>query len=173
MNVIDENNKTNLVTQGATTTVLSAYFHTAYVSMVPWFLAAIPLIILDLNYGRKRAKMRKETVTINKSVRMTLDKTLSYICWIMLSTTLSMAFGYDWIKFVIMAIIYGLEVLSVIRAYLFCKGIIVKDAVLIRTFLKYIWYRLTGQKEDFKDLIPDNTKMKDDNYGENGTEKVH
>lgn len=160
MNIIDENNKSNMITQGTTTAVFSTYFHTAYIAMIPWFVAAIPLIIIDLKYGREKARRRYEKtknpddkVTLNKSVRMTIDKSFSYICWIMLSTTLSMAFDCNYIKYGIMGIIYGLEVISIIRSYLQLKGYEVNEIAMLRLLIKLIWNKITGTQEDFKDII--------------------
>ena len=169
MNVVEENNKANMVTQGTTTAVFGAYFHTAYLSMLPWLFAAIPLILIDLNLGRKKAKLRyakthknEDKVTINKSVRMTIDKTFSYICWIMLSTSLAIAFSCDVVKYVIMAIIYGLEVWSILRSYLLTKGFEVSDVDLFRLLCKLVWNKLTGMQEDFKTIIKEKENDKND-----------
>lgn len=66
MNVIEENNRMNMVTQGTTTAIMTGYFYSAYVAMLPWFAAAIPLILLDLKLGRAKARHRGEEVTVNK-----------------------------------------------------------------------------------------------------------
>ena len=148
MNVIDEGNRMNMVTQGTTTVIMGSYFYSAYVAMLPWFIAAVPLILIDLRLGRKKARMKGEKVTINKSVRMTIDKTFSYICWIMLSTTLAMAFDEVSIKFVIMGVIYGLEVISALNSWFITKGINVNEIEMFRILFKFLWKRLTGEDEE-------------------------
>lgn len=154
MNVIEENNRINMLTQGTTTAVMTGYFYSAYVAMLPWFAAAIPLILLDLNLGRAKARQRGEEVTLNKSIRMTLDKSFSYICWIMLSTTLSMAFDTMAIKICIMAIVYGLEVVSTVKAWLIVKfKLDVDEKEMLRVICKWIWHKFTGGEEDFKSII--------------------
>lgn len=158
MNVIDEGSKMNMVTQGTTTVIMGSYFYSAYVAMLPWFIAAVPLILIDLRLGRKKARMKGEKVTLNKSVRMTIDKTFSYICWIMLSTTLAMAFDAESIKFVIMGVIYGLEVISALNSWFLTKGINVNEIEMFRILAKYLWKKLTGEEEELHGVFSDMKK---------------
>lgn len=166
MNVLEENNKANMATQGTTTAFFTAYLHTAYVAMLPWLLVAVPLILLDLKYGRKKAQLKyertlsdKDKVTLNKSIRMTIDKVFSYICWIMLSITLSIAFEQNLIKYVLMGVIYGLEVWSLFRSYVFIKfGVELSDKSMLRLLLRMIWSKLTGMNDDFNDIIKDSNE---------------
>lgn len=154
MNLIDENNRGNMMTQGTATAVMSSYFHDAYIAMLPFFAVAIPLIILDLKYGRQKAKLSGEDVTFNKSIRMTIDKTFSYICWIMLSTTLSLTFEQPFVKYVIMLVIYGLEGWSVFGKHLFIRfGIKVSDIQMLRILGKMLWQKITGIEEDFNEVF--------------------
>ena len=147
MNPLEENNRVAMATQGATAAVFSTYFYDAYAAMLPWFIAAVPLIILDLNLGRKKARAKGQDVTFNKSVRMTIDKSFSYICWIMLSATLSMAFSANWIKYAIMGIVYGLEVVSCVKSWLYYKGYDMDE----EEFIKIIVKKITGI--DFNPVI--------------------
>ena len=153
MNVIDENNKVAQATQGATAAVFSTYFLEAYAAMIPWIIAAIPLIVLDLNLGRKKARARGIEVTFNKSVRMTVDKSFSYLCWSMLSVSTAKSFDCEWIKYAIMGIVYGLEVLSCIKSWLITKGYDLDEIEMIRIILKALWKRTTGADDDFKNMI--------------------
>lgn len=158
MNVIDEGNRMNMVTQGTTTVIMGSYFYSAYVAMLPWFIAAVPLILIDLRLGRKKARMKGEKVTLNKSVRMTIDKTFSYICWIMLSTTLAMAFDVEAIKYFIMGVIYGLEVISSLNSWFITKNINVDEIEMFRILLKFLWKRLTGEEEELHGVFTDMKK---------------
>ena len=64
-----------------------------------------------------------------------------------------MAFDCNYIKYEIMGIIYGLEVISIIRSYLLLKGFVVNEAAILRLFLKVIWNKITWTQEDFKTII--------------------
>jgi hypothetical protein len=153
MNIVDENNKANMITQGTTTVVLSGYYYSVFASMFPFLIVVLPLVTLDIKYGRRKARSRGEEVTIRKTVRMTLDKVFSYLCWIMLSATLALAFGTIAIKIIIMGIVFGVEVASVISNYLYDKGIEISSASAITLVLRLIWYRITGMKENFNNII--------------------
>lgn len=178
MNSITEtNNNANMSVQATTTAVttdFTDFLHSSYVAMIPWFIAAIPLILLDLRLGIARAKKEqvkdgKKTVTFNKAVRMTIDKSFTYICWIMLSTTLSLAFDMESIKFTIMAIVYGLEVCSCISNWLFVKYDIELDVLeFVPILFRFLWNKLTGMEEDFKSIVK-SAQKKDENTRKNNS----
>lgn len=150
MNIIEENNKSNMVTQGTTTAVLSTYFHSAFIAMLPWLFAAVPLVITDLRLGRKKAKKNGEDVTINKTVRMTMDKCVSYVCWVWISTSMSITFGNPSIKFWIMGLVYFLEVWSSLGKWLYIRfDIKVNDTEMLRILAKAAWNKITGIESDF------------------------
>lgn len=154
---------TSLVSQGAAITVvstMSGQVTNLLLQMLPFCYVAIPLITLDLYYGRKKAKYRYEhklsniPCTIQKSVKMTLQKIFNYISWILLSTSISMAFGIPSLVFIIMAVIYGLEVLSLINKYGESKGIDIDEAAMLKLVFKFIWSRITGNfDETFNDVV--------------------
>lgn len=159
MNPINDNNNANLAVQGTTAAFVSGYMYDQYIAMFPWFVAAIPLILLDLRLGRQRARKNGESVTIRKSVKMTIDKSFSYICWIMLATTLSSVFDTDSIKYSIMGIIYGLEVGSCLSAWLFIKYDIELDLLeFLRLLFRFAWGKYTGMEEDFIRVLHDHKK---------------
>jgi hypothetical protein len=154
---------TSLVSQGAAITVvstMSGQVTNLLLQMLPFCYVAIPLITLDLYYGRKKAQYRYEhklsniPCTIQKSVKMTLQKIFNYISWILLSTSISMAFGIPSLVFIIMAVIYGLEVLSLINKYGESKGIDIDEAAMLKLVFKFIWSRITGNfDETFNDVV--------------------
>lgn len=166
--IAEENNNLNMSLQGATTSVMAGYFYAQYAQMLPWFAVAIPLILLDLKLGRARAKKKwragnGDRVTLNKSVKMTIDKTFSYICWIMLATTLAFAFDSPVIKIVIMAIVYGLEVASCITHWIELRyNVDVDFPRLIVMFCSWVWKRATGIEGNFESIITEIKKKEND-----------
>ena len=58
-----------------------------------------------------------------------------------------MAFSANWIKYTIMGIVYGLEVISCVKAYLYKKGYEVDDAQLFKIIIS----KITGL--DLKSII--------------------
>lgn len=152
----------SVVTQGTAVTVvstMSTHITSICTDMLPWFYVAIPLIALDLYYGRMLAKkeysegISKEAVTIQKSIKMTVQKIFNYIGWILLSCTLSLAFNAHYIVYIIMGLIYGIEVLSLINKWGRSKGIVVDEIGVLRLFCKYMWTRITGSNEGFEDVL--------------------
>lgn len=154
---------TSLVSQGAAITVvstMSGHMGNILLQMLPFCYVAIPLIILDLYYGRKKAQYKYENklsnipCTIQKSIKMTIQKVFNYISWIFLSVTLSVAFGLPSLVFVIMAIIYGLEVLSLLNKYCESKGIDIDEVGMVKLLFKFVWSRITGNFDGtFDDVI--------------------
>lgn len=159
---------TSLVSQGAAITVVSVInYHLGgiLISMLPFCYVAIPLILLDLHYGRKKAKYMYDNglsnvpCTIQKSVKMTIQKIFNYISWIFLSTSLSMAFDMPSITVIIMTLIYGLEVFSLLNKYGESRGINIDEVGMIKLLFKFIWSRITGNyDEDFGEVVKHTTK---------------
>lgn len=154
---------TNFVSQGAAITVVSVvnqHIGDILMEMLPFCYVALPLILLDLHYGRKKAKYEYENnistvkCTWQRSIKMTLQKIFNYVSWIFLSTSLSMAFGSHTLIVIIMSIIYGLEVLSLLNKYTESKGIYLDEAAIIKLVFKFIWSRITGNNEEtFNDVV--------------------
>lgn len=164
---------TSMVSQGAAVTVastMSGQLGGILLEMLPFCYVAIPLIILDLHYGRKKAKFQFENklsnipCTLQKSVKMTLQKVFNYISWIFLSTSLSLAFGVSQLVVIIMSIIYGLEVFSLINKYCEGKGIDIDEIGMIKLVIKFIWSRMTGNfDENFDDIVKEYQDKKNNN----------
>ena len=71
-----------------------------------------------------------------------------------MSTTLSFAFGIPSLVIIIMAIIYGLEVMSLLNKYSESKGIDIDEVGMLKLLFKFVWSRLTGNfDENFNDVI--------------------
>lgn len=155
---LEGNNTANAVVQGGTTAFLSNYFNSAYMEMLPWIIAALPLLVGDLHFGWNRARyLHKEgkgdKPTVTKAAGMTIDKAFSYICWILISTTLSIAFGSDILKYTIMAIVYIKELISCFRNYYNAKGYDVNEADLFRLLWKMAVRKGEQVGEDINDTI--------------------
>lgn len=161
---------TSLVSQGAAITVVSTmYGHLGamLIDMLPFCYVAIPLIILDLHYGRKKAKyqyennLSNEPCTWQKSVKMTLQKIFNYISWIFLSVSISMAFSAPSLIYWIMGIIYGLEVFSLLNKYTQSKGVNIDEVGMVKLLFRFLWSRLTGNfDEDFSDVVKKHKETK-------------
>ena len=161
---------TSIVSQGAAVTVVSTmsdHLSTMLIDMLPFCYVALPLIILDLYYGRKKAQYQYENklsdvpCTLQKSIKMTIQKVFNYISWIFLSTSLSTAFGMPSLVFIIMAIIYGLEVMSLLNKYGESKGVDIDEVGMLKLVFKFIWSRITGNfEENFDDVVKKHTEKK-------------
>lgn len=144
---MDSENLSNNLVQGGTTICLTAYLQSVYMEMIPWLVAAVPLLIGDLYFGVRRVVAHREKVRCLKAVSMTIDKAFSYVCWVLISTTLSVAFGQDIIKYVILAFIYFREVVSCFRNYMNSKGYDVNEVELFRL----LWHKAVKGGEDIAD----------------------
>lgn len=154
---------TSIVSQGAAVTVVSTmseHLGNMLIEMLPFCYVAIPLIILDLYYGRKMARYQYENnittipCTLQKSIKMTIQKIFNYISWIFLSTSLSAAFAMPSLVIIIMSIIYGLEVCSLLDKYAESKGINIDEVGMVKLLFQFMWSRITGNfDENFDDII--------------------
>lgn len=115
--------ESSLVLQGSVSAVSVAFFQQAVLRMVPYAVPSIVLIILDLLYGIKAAKARNELVRISTAVRRSVTKGFSYIVWLILASTMAIAFSQEWIEWSILGLVYINEFASIIGNYLETKGI--------------------------------------------------
>lgn len=153
VNLMDEVNRNSLLTQGVTTGFLSQYLYQTYVTVLPWLIPCIPLIIIVCKYGRLNAKAKGEEVTWLKTIKMAINKTFNYICWIMIACTLSIAFDCTAITILIMAIVYGLEVLKCILRFVQSHGHNVSERQAVAIFLQIIIGRITGNEFSAESII--------------------
>lgn len=98
-----------------------AFLHAALLNMVPYLICAIPLIILDCRWGVPAARLRKENVTFSRGFRMMMTKCVDYVCWVVVASSLALAFGQGWLEWVILGAVMGNEVISIIGNYLLAK----------------------------------------------------
>ena len=124
------------VTQGSVATVAVAILKEAAVRMIPYSFAAIPLLALDCLYGSRAARLRGERVTLSKGFRMSLNKVFSYICWLILAPTLTIAFEKEWIEWAVLGGVFFNEGISIVGNYLETKGLHLSLVNLYRWLFK-------------------------------------
>lgn len=127
-----------LVMQGSVATTVVVFLQTAVLRMIPYAIPALFLIALDLFYGCRAARYRGEKVRISTAVRRTMTKFFSYICWIILASTLALAFSHDWLEWAVLGLVYTNELASIIGNYLETKGIEFSFVHFYRWILKVI-----------------------------------
>lgn len=104
--------------------------------MVPYAVPGAFLIILDLIHGVRAAKYRGERVRLSTAINRTMTKTFSYVCWIILASTLALAFKVDWVEWLVLGLVYANELISIIGNYLETKGMELSLANLYRWAFK-------------------------------------
>ena len=127
-----------LVMEGSVATTLVVFLQTAVLRMIPYAIPAVFLIALDLFYGCRAAKFRGEKVRISTAVRRTMTKFFSYVCWIILASTLALSFHHDWMEWAVLGLVYVNEFASIVGNYLETKGITFSFVGFYRWILKVI-----------------------------------
>ena len=112
-----------IVAMGGASAAALAFFADSITHMIPWLIAAVPLIALDLRFGIKAARCRGERIRFSTAFRRTFGKAVEYFCWIVLASTLSLAFQHVWIEWAVLGIVIINEFASIIGNYLETKGI--------------------------------------------------
>lgn len=125
-----------LVLQGSVATVAFAFFREAVLRMVPYAVPGFVLLVLDLLYGVRAAKHRGEKVRLSTAVRRSTTKFFSYVCWLILASTLALSFEMEWLEWAVLGLVYGNELASIIGNYLETKGIEVSWSDFYRWIFK-------------------------------------
>lgn len=121
-------NETGIV-QGGVASALALYFYDTLQIMLPFLILTVVLVIVDLYFGVQAARLRyvksgkeDDRVRPSKAIRKTVAKIFEYLCWVILSASLSVSFNAEWINLVVMALVVGNEFISVLDNYLFKHG---------------------------------------------------
>lgn len=126
----------------------------AWDALLPFLLFAVILTFTDLRYGLLAAKKRGENIRKSRAVRRTLNKMVDFICWIAitwcLGHTFTDALGVPIVTIVVLAIIYLIELSSVVDNYFEYKGID-KKVSLGKLFKKVLG------KANIEDVLEDTT----------------
>ena len=99
----------SIVVQTGVTGAAITFFSDTILDMVPYLLAALVLIAVDLYFGIKAAARRSERIRPSRAIRRTVGKCFEYLCWVSLSATLSVAFDIEAIEWVILGVVMGNE----------------------------------------------------------------
>ena len=142
----------SMVVQGGTSVLIGTFYQEALSMAFPFIIPALILIVVDLVFGCAAARRRGEQVRLSRAIRRTMDKLISYICWIILSATLAVAFDFDALNKIVLGIVMGVELLSVISNYFTAKG--KKITGLHDAFLKNVGKKIDADLSDIK--IQDN-----------------
>ena len=142
MTTTDNSTVTAVVSSGIATTAV-VFFRQAVIDMIPWLIVAIPLILLDLNFGIKAAKSRGERIRFSKAFRRTFGKAVEYAAWVCFAATATLAFGYKWIEIVVLGAVMLNEVASVIGNYFESKGLKLKWGNILNSVI-----HIFGKKHD-------------------------
>lgn len=133
----------------------TAPFVDAWEQLLPFILFALVLTFADLRYGLLAAAKRNEKIRKSRAVRRTLNKLVDFICWIVitwcLGHTFTTALKIPILTIMVLAIIYLVELSSVIDNYFEYKGITKKISLS----------KLLGKlfkKADIEDVLEDTKK---------------
>lgn len=152
---VDSSYVAPLGVQGATAVLMVSFYHDALSIAFPFIIPALILIVVDLIFGCQASKKRGEEVRTSKAIRRTMDKLISYTCWVLLSATLAVAFSFPALNKIILGIVMGVELISVISNYFAMRG--KKITGLWETMLKILGKKIDTDLSDVK--IEDNDNV--------------
>ena len=133
--------ESSFVLQGSVASTAVAFLQSAVLRMIPYSMAAIPLIVLDLIYGIRAAKFRGENIKVSTALRRSVTKVFTYVCWLVLASTIALAFSQSWLEWLVLGLVYGNEFFSIVGNFLETKGWRINWKTISRAGLK-----LGGQK---------------------------
>ena len=125
-----------LIIQGSVSSVAIAFLQEAVLRMIPYAIPGIMLVILDLIFGIRAANFRGERVRFSTALRRTMTKTFSYICFIILASTLALAFSQNWLEWLVLGLVYTNEFASIVGNYLETKGLVFSFKAFYRWLFK-------------------------------------
>lgn len=140
----------NLAMQGGVSATAVAFLQTAVLRMIPYAVPAVFLIALDLLYGVKAAKYRGEEVKFSPALRRTMTKFFSYVCWIILASTLALSFKHDWLEWAVLGLVYVNEFVSIVGNYLETKGIKFSFIGFYRWLLRFITGKVGAEMDPYE-----------------------
>ena len=118
------------VVEGGVAAVTVAVLQKTVLAMIPFALPALVLVLLDLHFGIKAARHRykkykrpDDRVTFSKSLRGTVGKVFEFSCWLIIASSMTVAFQKEWIQWATLGLVYVNEIGSIIGNYLCTKDI--------------------------------------------------
>lgn len=145
MKTPDSTSIANEIVEGGVSAAAVAFLQKTVLVMVPFLIPAIPLIALDCNFGIKKSKQRykkyhkeEDRVTFTKALRGTIGKCFEYACWLVIASSLSVAYDKNWIQWTILGLVYVNEIASIIGNYLYTKGIEFSLLAFLKAVLVFV-----------------------------------
>lgn len=145
MRTADNTSIASGVVEGGVTAAAVAFLQKTVMTMIPFFLPAIFLVALDLHLGIKAAKHRykkykrdADRVTFSRALRGTVGKCFEFLCWIIIASSLTVAFEQAWIEWATLGLVYANEIASVIGNYLCTKDIEFSLLAFIKNLLVFV-----------------------------------
>ena len=156
------------VVQGSVSVAAIAFLQSALTHMIPYAICAVPLIILDLLWGIRAAKYRKERVTFSRAFRRTMSKVAEYLCWIIIAASIAIAFDMRWIEFVIIGAVMFNEIMSVVSNYLETKDIKLSSLGIFRWLFKTASCKVGVEvsREEIEEILQEKPKRKRNSKGQ-------
>lgn len=121
---------TSSVVEGGVVAITVAVLQKTVLAMIPFALPAVVLVLLDLHFGIKASRHRyqkhkrpEDRVTFSKALRGTVGKVFEFAAWLILSSSMSIAFKQEWIQWLTLGLVYVNEIGSIIGNYLCTKDI--------------------------------------------------
>lgn len=145
-----------LIVEGTVSAALVTLLKTAVLRMIPYAIPALVLLLLDLLYGVRSAKARGEQVRASTAIRRTTTKFFGYLCWLILATTLAIAFEKSFLEWGTLGLVYANEFLSIVGNYLETKGLQFSFAGAYRWVIKVFAKKVSGEEmtnEEAEEII--------------------
>ena len=151
------------ILHGSASIVFASVLQDVVNGMIPYMMASTALVFVDLFFGIKAAKHRKEAIRWPRALRRTISKMLEYICWVMLGTTLAIACGYSPLSWIVPSLAWGVEGWSIYKNWAESRD--------KQTWLKRLWriaMQVVGTKYgvDLSDIKIMEGEMNDDQDGD-------
>jgi len=155
MATTDYNNTATVVVEGGVSATAIAFFSESMKEMIPWLIVAVPLILLDLQWGVKAARARGEAIRFSRAFRKSFGKIAEYICWSVLAATMSLAFGHKWIEWLVLGVVYINELSSILGNYLETRGLHLSMLDLYRLIFRKAGEKvgIDIEKEEMENII--------------------
>lgn len=97
-----------------------------YEKLMPFLVLAIVLIIVDSRFGIAAARKRGEVIRPSRKWRRAINKMVDYVCWVTLAglmgSTFGTAFHIPLLSFLMLIIVYAVELTSIFNNYFEYKG---------------------------------------------------
>lgn len=143
-----------LIVEGGASAALVTILQTAVLRMIPYAVPGLFLVLLDLVYGIRAARARGEAVRVSTAIRRSLTKVFLYICWLILATTIALAFGKAWLEWGVLALVYANEGLSIVGNYLESKGLVFSVAGVYKWLIRWVTGK-AGVEADPDEILKD------------------